>query len=179
MQLTTNRLLLRPFEKEDFDAVYAFRSDEQVMRYWTVEPETAEEVRDFLQRVQEYPLQKPQLQFRFAVVLRAENRVIGGSGFGITNPNWREGEIGYHLHRGYWGRGYGTEAAGALVKFGFEHLKLHRIFAECFPENPASSRVMEKIGMKREAYLRQNKWIAGQWHDTLVYAMLDAEYQQP
>ena len=108
----------------------------------------------------------------------AEGRVIGGCGLDITHLEWREGEIGYHLHPAYWGQGYATEAARALVGFGFEHLKLHRIVADCLAENPASARVMQKAGMQQEAHFRQNQWMAGRWQDTLAYAILASEWQR-
>ncbi|HZO87680.1 MAG TPA: GNAT family N-acetyltransferase [Chthonomonadaceae bacterium] len=178
MRLVTDRLLLRPFEEGDFEAAYAYRSNEQTARYWIGAPETAEEVRAFLKRCREYALQEPQTRYRFAIVLQAEGRVIGGCGLDITHLEWREGEIGYHLHPAYWGQGYATEAARALVGFGFEHLKLHRIVADCLAENPASARVMQKAGMQQEAHFRQNQWMAGRWQDTLAYAILASEWQR-
>ncbi len=175
MRLTTPRLTLCPFEEGDFEAVCAFRGDEQVMRYITAAAETPDEVRAFLERTKAYAQKQPQTQYRFAVVLSSEERVIGGSGLDITNPEQREGEIGYHLHRDHWGRGFATEATKELLRFGFEDLHLHRIFADCLAENTASARVMEKAGMRQEAHFRQNKWSGERWQDTLVYAMLDTD----
>ena len=176
--LETHRLNLRPFEESDSEATYAYRSHPLVTRYWIVRPEAPEEVRAFLRRAREYSQVEPQTQFRFAVILKSTGQFLGGCGLDITNSAWRAGEIGYHLMPEFWGQGYGAEAARALVQFGFETLGLHRIFAECFPINIASARVMEKAGMTREAHLRQNKYIEGHWYDTLVYAILDHEWQQ-
>lgn len=175
--LTTERLLLRSFEESDFEAVYAFRSDPDVMRCVTGRPETAEEVRGFLRRAAEYAQQQPQTQFRFAIVLRAENRVIGGCGLDITDEQAQEGEIGYHLLASCWRRGYAAEAAYALLQFGFDRLKLHRLFADCFARNGASARVMEKAGLKYEARLRQNRLSAEGWDDTLIYSLLEHEWR--
>jgi RimJ/RimL family protein N-acetyltransferase/SAM-dependent methyltransferase len=175
--LKTDRLLLRDFEMSDFEEVYAFRSDPNVMRYFTGETETADEVSTFLRRTAEYRAQQPQTQFRFAIVLRAENRVIGGCGLDIVDMRVREGEIGYHLLTSCWGQGYATEAAQALLRFGFEDLKLHRLFADCFAANGASARVMEKAGLKYEARLRQNRLSAEGWDDTLIYSLLEDEWR--
>ena len=173
LTLTTERLLLRDFEATDFKEIYAFRSDPDVMRYFTGKPETAEEVRAFLARAAEYARDRPRTKFRFAIVLRAENRVIGGCGLDITNGEAQEGEIGYHLLASCWGQGYATETVQALLRFGFEDLKLHRVFADCFARNGASARVMEKAGMQYEARLRENKICAEGWDDTLVYSLLE------
>ena len=175
--LKTDRLLLRDFEMSDLEEVYAFRSDPNVMRYFTGQTETADEVLTFLRRTAEYRTRQPQTKFRFAIVLRAENRVIGGCGLDIMNMRVREGEIGYHLLTSCWGQGYATEAAQALVQFGFEELKLHRLFADCFARNGASARVMEKAGLKYEACLRQNRLSAEGWDDTLIYSLLEDEWR--
>lgn len=175
MRLTTPRLSLRPFEDGDFEAVCAFRGDEQVMRYITAAAEAPDEIQAFLKRTKAYAQAQPQTQYRFAVVLASEQRVIGGSGLDITNPEGCEGEIGYHLHRDYWGQGFATETAMELLRFGFQALHLHRIFADCVAENTASARVMEKAGMRQEAHFCRNKRLGEQWHDTLLYAVLDTD----
>jgi RimJ/RimL family protein N-acetyltransferase len=177
LSLTTPRLLLRPFEDNDLSAVSTFRGDEQVMRYITGDAEPQEEIAGFLQRTKGYAQETPQTQFRFAVVLSESERVIGGCGLDVTHSEWREGEFGYHLHRDFWGQGYGTEVAKALLHFGFENLELHRLAADCLAANEASARIMEKIGMRQEGHFRQDKWIGGRWHDTLYYAILNEEWR--
>ncbi len=175
--LTTPRLLLRPFAGSDIAAVTVYRGDERVMRFIAGAAETAEEVAAFLQRCASYADRQSQTQFRFAIVLTATGQIIGGSGLDITDEEYREGEIGYHLRADYWGQGFATEAAIALLRFGFEELNLHRLFADCAAENTASARVMQKAGMRQEGHFRENKRIVGQWHDTLLYAMLDREWK--
>ena len=86
----------------------------------------------------------------------------------MSDPENRSGWIGYCLNRSFWNQGFATEAAGMLVKFGFAELDLHRIIATCDAENTASSRVLEKIGMRWEGLLREEKWAKGRWRDSLV-----------
>ena len=111
-----------------------------------------------------------------ALVLKAEGRLIGHL---LFNP-WfapRTYEIGWVLNRRYHGSGYAMEAAVALLRYGFETLRLHRVIATCQPENVASWRVMEKLGMRREAHFR--KCIArgeATWWDEFVYAILAEEW---
>ena len=176
LRLSTPRLLLRPFEDTDVTAVSAYRGNAEVMQFITGAPETAEDVTQFLLRTRFYAQQQPQSQYRFALVLTSIGRVIGGSGLDITDWDRREAEIGYHLHRDFWGQGIATEAATELLRFGFEDLKLHRIFADCAADNAASAHVMEKVGMRKEAHFRENNPIGEKWHDTLLYAVLDWEW---
>jgi hypothetical protein len=75
----------------------------------------------------------------------------------------------------FWGKGYATETANALVDFGFDKLNLHRVFATCDPANTASAHVLEKIGMKREGRMREHMWARGKWRDSLLYAILEHE----
>jgi RimJ/RimL family protein N-acetyltransferase len=70
-----------------------------------------------------------------------------------------------------------TEAARAVLRFGFTELKLHRIFATCRPANIGSARVLEKLGMQREGHFRQHRWMKGAWHDSYLYAILDHEWR--
>ena len=176
-ELSTARLRLRPFESSDMEAVLAIRGDAQVMRYVTGAAESREEVAAFLQRTSSYAQQQPQTRYRFAVVLTATQQIVGGCGLDIAESETREGEIGYHLRRDHWGQGIGTEVANALLRFGFEDLGLHRIVADCAAENIASARVMQKAGMRQEAHFREEALLAGQWHDTLLYAILDWEWK--
>jgi RimJ/RimL family protein N-acetyltransferase len=103
--------------------------------------------------------------------------LIGACDIFVSPSESREAHLGYILHPGFWGRGYMPEAARAVLKFGFEELGLHRIYAECHPRNTASARVMEKIGMRREGHFKENDWIKGQWQDSLVYAILEWEWK--
>jgi RimJ/RimL family protein N-acetyltransferase len=86
--------------------------------------------------------------------------------------------MGYELDPNYWGKGYATEAATAVLNFGFAELKVHRIGANAVAENTASLRVLEKIGMQYEGRLRENKWMKDRWWDTVLYGILEYEWRQ-
>ncbi len=87
-----------------------------------------------------------------------------------------EADIGYELAGAQWGQGYATEAARALVHFGFTRLRVHRIWAACVAENSASAHVMEKLGMQLEGRQREKEYFKGRWWDTLVYSILEQEW---
>ena len=89
-----------------------------------------------------------------------------------------EGEIWYLVEPESWGKGIATEAAKHLLDFGFGELGLHRIWATCLPENPASARVLEKVGMRKEGFLVGNLKIHGVWKSSFLYATLAEEWRQ-
>jgi [ribosomal protein S5]-alanine N-acetyltransferase len=102
--------------------------------------------------------------------------LIGNGGLRMQNAYARIADLGYELDQNYWGRGYATEAARALLEFGFHELRLHRIWANCIEENVASAHVLEKIGMTREGCLRESEWMKNRWWNTPLYAILDHEW---
>ena len=102
--------------------------------------------------------------------------MIGMLSFYISSMENETLEIGYRLHPDYQGKGYATEACRMLIRFLFEHCKAHRITAYCVKENVASWKVMQKIGMQREACFREFSKLAGQWCDELVYAILASDF---
>jgi RimJ/RimL family protein N-acetyltransferase len=175
--LTTPRLLLREFQEDDWRATHPYESDPEVVRYLSYGVRTPEESRDRV--LQSMALARETLRhvYDLAVVRREDHRLIGRCGLRITDPGLREATLWYVLDRSLWGRGYIPEAAQAVVDFGFGTLGLRRLWADCDPRNPASSRVMEKLGMRREAHFRENVFYQGEWCDTLIYALLDREWR--
>jgi hypothetical protein len=89
-----------------------------------------------------------------------------------------EGEIWYLVEPESWGKGFATEAVRYLLSFGFGELGLHRIWATCLPENPASARVLEKAGMRKEGFLVKNLKIHGAWKSSFLYAILAEEWSR-
>ena len=185
MMLTTDRLWLREFAEHDWPAVLAYQSDPRYLRYYPWTHRTEEDVRDFVRTFLAWRQEHPRAKFQFAVILRAEDLLIGNCGIRkssqvlthLETSGTREADIGYELDSRYCGQGYATEAARALLAFGFGDLGLHRIWSHCISENVASARVLEKIGMQREGLLRENVWMKDRWWDTLLYAILDREWQ--
>ena len=177
MEVTgTKRLLLRDLKEADWQAIHQYASDPEVVRYMGWGPNTQEETAGFIRRALAGQIEQPRRNYTLAIVLRKEDKLIGGCSINVSNPDNREGWVGYCLNRRFWGKGYATEAAKALVDFGFDKLSLHRIFATCDPANTASAHVMEKVGMKREGRIREHMWTKGRWRDSLLYAILEQEH---
>ena len=175
--LETERLLMRDFVESDWEAVLAYQSDPLFLQFyhWTERNEAG--VRNFVQMFIDHQKQRPRRKFQLALVLKSENRLIGNCGIRVNDPEMREANIGYELDSRYWGQGYATEAARAILRFGFETLGIHRIWAQTIAENVGSARVLEKIGMRLEDRLPQKEFIKGRWRDHLLYAILDYEWQ--
>ena len=149
--LLTERLSLREFVDSDFDALREIEADPEGLRYRSRAEITPAQTSEFLVQAQVQAAEVPRQQYALAVVLRPEQRLLGQVGLTIVNSKYDEAFLWYAIHRSFWGQGCATEAAARLVRFGFEAAGLRRIFAECHPDNKASARVLEKIGMTAEA----------------------------
>lgn len=174
--IETGRLIIREFNEDDFKAIHTYASKPEVTMYLPFGPNSEIETQIFLKKVIDYQTLNPRYDYEFAVVLKRSNTLIGGCGIHITNINNREGSIGYCYDKQYWGNGYASESANAIISFGFEKLNLHRIFATCHLDNIGSAKVMEKIGMIKEGCLREHKLQKGKWRDSFIYSILDYEY---
>lgn len=178
LSIETPRLLIRDFVPGDWKAINEYASDSIVVRFMPWGPNTPSQTKSYIRRVRLAGQKKPRTGFELAVVLKSENRLIGGCGIRVKNPSLKEGDLGYVFNRLYWGKGYATEATRALIQFGFSKLKLHRIWATCDTHNKASAQVLKKAGMKREGLLRQNVFQKGAWRDSYLYAILASDSQR-
>ena len=183
MPLKSQRLSLREFVEADWQSVHSYASDPEVFRYVEGGPLNEQQSRDSVQRAIVNQRENPRFDFRLAVTLREEGRVIGDARIRILDSNLHpayrllgQAYIGFYLNRHYWRKGYASEVAQVLLAFGFDQLRLHRIFAWCDAENLASARVLEKVGMRREGLLLKNWTIRGEWRDALLYAMIESEW---
>jgi RimJ/RimL family protein N-acetyltransferase len=176
--LDTHRLLLRELRDEDTTAIHAYASDAEVVRYLDWGPNTPEETAQFLALARTTREAVPRTTYHVAIALRDAGELVGGCRIEIRSAANGAGDLGYVLARSHWGRGYATEAIRALVGFGFEHLALHRIWATCDVRNAASARVLEKVGMEREGYLRHSVRRRGEWRDSYLYAILEPDWQR-
>jgi len=177
MQISTERLLLRELTYSDVNDIQEYATDPKVIKYLTFGPNTEEETRNFIELCTSNQKQDPRKNYELGITLPSENKLIGGCGIRVTSSGNSVANIGYCLNRNYWGNGFASEAAYGLLKFGFEELNIHRIYAICDPENVGSQRVLEKIGMAYEGHLRQNVVIHGEHRDSLMYAILKHEWK--
>jgi RimJ/RimL family protein N-acetyltransferase len=174
----TERLDLRPFTDDDFAALYAYHSRQDVTRYLYFGPRDEAGTREALaQKRQRTALRARWDALNLAVVVRETGALVGDVLLIWTNAEHRQGEVGYVFHPDHAGRGYATEATRAMLRLGFDDLGLHRIVGRLDARNTASAGVLEGLGMRREAHLRENERVKGEWCDELVYALLAREWR--
>lgn len=176
--IETPRLTLRPFTVDDLDDLYAYHSRPDVARYLYWEARDRAQARQALDsRIGRSSIVDEGDSLVLAVVWRQVGRVVGEVNLWWRSRTHRQGEIGFVFNPDYQGRGLATEAAQVMLELGFGGLGLHRIIGRCDPRNTASARLMERLGMRREAHLVHSEIFKGEWGDDLVYAMLDHEWR--
>lgn len=173
LTIETPRLVLRPFRTADADEVCRLAGEFAIADTTLNIPHPYEEgmAERWISNHRDWFLDGEQAIF--AVTLKQPpDTLIGSVGLQICREDQR-GELGYWIGKDYWNRGYCTEAARAILPFGFEQMGLHRIQACHFVRNPASGRVLEKIGMTREGLLRghSKRWAA--FEDIVVYGLVN------
>jgi [ribosomal protein S5]-alanine N-acetyltransferase len=173
--LHTERLVLRPVAPRDEEAVFTLLSDERVVRHTLFPLFTRERAQRFVARVNEPPAQGEPPHVTLAIADRADDALVGLCGL-VLKPEQEDAELWYVLRAERWGFGFASEAARALVTHAVDTLALHRVWASVLPENPASARVLEKLGFRREGLLRENLKIHGAWRDSWLYAVLAREW---
>ena len=183
--LKTERLLLRPFVMSDAAAIRGIVNNEAVastMRSMVL-PYTEEMARQWL--ATQGDIWKSQAAAVFGICWNPQETagdsqnhssplLIGGIALEITKED-EKGEVGFWIDQSHWGKGVATEAAAEVVKFGFEKLRLHKIVAFHMVRNPASGRVMEKLGMRKEGMFRDHVKKSGQFEDSVAYGILASD----
>ncbi|MCA1748242.1 MAG: GNAT family N-acetyltransferase, partial [Sphingomonadales bacterium] len=168
--LQTDRLILRPVVMDDAEAMHHFFSDEEAMRWWSSGPhETLAETRDYLRG-------NVMGDVRLTWVITED----GGEALGwVVLITVREGvaEIGYNLRRGAWGKGYGREAVARVIDHAFGEMGLRRISADTDPDNAASNALLEKLGFRREGYLREEWKTHIGVRDSIIWGLLKREWE--
>jgi [ribosomal protein S5]-alanine N-acetyltransferase len=174
--LETERLLLRPFTLADAPAVQELASAIEVASTTLRVPHPYEEGMAEAWIRTHVPAYEASTEATYAILERSGGNLVGAAGL-VFEPAHVQAELGYWIGKPFWGRGYATEAGRALLGFGFDRLGLNLIHAGHFTRNPASGRVLQKLGMRPEGLLRQRilKW--GVFEDIAVYSILAAEWR--
>jgi ribosomal-protein-alanine N-acetyltransferase len=177
LAIQTDRLLIRDFYLADLAAYTRLHAHPLSQRFCPEEDAYPEKVEDLLRLFLVWSQEQPRLRYQLAIVLPSEE-VIGSVGVRITSESERQGSFGCELDPHYWGCGYAYEAARAVIRYGFQELGLHRIYAETIEENAAAISLAKKLGMQREGILRENRWFKGRWWSTMILSLLESEGQR-
>jgi RimJ/RimL family protein N-acetyltransferase len=176
--LSTERMLLRPYVAEDLAGLHAMFRREDVCRYLPWPPMDLGQAQAKLdQRLLQATIGPDRDAIVLAAVETATGRYLGEFMLRLRSPKDRQGEIGWSVHPDFQGRGFATEGAREMLRVGFDELGLHRIYAEADPRNLASLKVMERLGMRREAHLVETWLLKGEWVDEVVCAILESEWR--
>jgi len=174
--LKTDRLILRPFHAADAPRAATLFGAKEIAATTLIVPHPFSE-QDALAWIASHAARAAKGEaYIFAIALRAENELAGTAMLRVDREH-RRAELSYWLGVPYWNHGYTTEAAGALIAFGFEELQLNRIWAAAMTKNPASIQVLCKAGLKYEGTFPQHVWKWGQYEDLAFFGLLRAQYQ--
>ena len=179
LPITTERLLLRRFERSDLDAVMAYCRLPDVQRYidWTARDRS--DVRSAIERMSaQHRLNRPGDAFTLAVASRSDDSVIGHVSLRWTDATAAQAELRFAFNPLYRRNGYASEAVRAIIDVGFEEFTFHRIFARCGADNVRSARRLKAIGMRLEAHYREHALFQGDWDEELHFAILDREWRR-
>lgn len=177
LPIKTERLLLRPFTMDDLDAFADLHSRPEVVRHLYTDVRDRDEVRAALtDRLTKTKLDEENDTLLLAVDVAGE--LAGDVLLHWTSARNRQGEIGFVFHPDHQGRGYAAESAREMLRIGFTVLDLHRIVGRCDARNTASYTLLERLGMRREALLRQNEFVKGEWCDEMILGILRSEWSE-
>jgi RimJ/RimL family protein N-acetyltransferase len=174
--LETERLMLRPYEEGDFDALHSIYSQPEVARWLYYEAATPDDTRKRLARKIAGRELTEETGLSAAAELR-DGTYVGDVVLFYGSVEHRSVELGFSVDPRHQGNGYAAEAARALVGWAFL-AGFHRVYGRLEPRNVASARVLEKLGMRHEALFVENEWIKGEWQSESVYAILEREWQR-
>ncbi len=174
MEITTERLVLKETDWIHIEYIHRLHSLPEVDEFNTLGiPQDIDETKKIIQPSIEDINNEVRKQLSWTIFLKNTNEFIGAAGMHLSADKFKLGEIYYKLLPSYWGKGYATEIAKSLIKFGFEKMHLHKVEAGVQTENIQSIRVLEKAGMTREGLRRKILPIRGEWKDNYHYAIVE------
>ncbi|MFZ5354528.1 MAG: GNAT family N-acetyltransferase [Bacillota bacterium] len=179
IKIETERLVLRPFDVNDCEGIFNVMKDIEMYRFTPDEPwKSIDNSREFIEMVLWlYNLEHKNFRHFFAMEEKHSGKLIGMCGIGGIEYDRAQNEIFYHIGKDYWGRGYATEAAQAMTEYAFNTLKLNRLIGVVHPDNAASIKVLEKLGMKRKGILSDMPEEHSFFNGELLFAIDNTSYK--
>lgn len=174
--LNSERLIIRDFKQEDYDFFCKQESAEATLRYESDSIPTVEDLKKKFKEIMSLMESDDRIKYSLLIEKRVSNIPVGRIVIWQIDEKINEWEMGWTIHIDHTKKGYASEAATALIEFGFEQLSANRICANCNEANIASERVMQKIGMKKEGVLRQTRKLNDKWYGSCVYSILSCEF---
>ncbi|HFK5568431.1 GNAT family acetyltransferase [Elizabethkingia meningoseptica] len=168
-QLETKRLILSSLEEKDIPFITEYLQEKIISENTShiPYPYSEDDARNWLKMAGDALATKSGYTF---AIREKEGKIIGA--IGIHDRGDDKAELGYWIALPYWNKGFATEAAKAVLNFGIKELKLHKIYATHFLHNPASGKILEKIGMQKEAILKHHLKKGDQYLDVQMYSVI-------
>ncbi len=175
--INTKRLTLRRLVPEDAQSVFSYRSDPNVAQFQNWKPKTLSETKIFLEQLAQVKPDTAGTWLQLAIENRADKTLIGDCGIGFQEGDSFQAELGMTLSSTRQGEGYAAEALQAVIRYLFETLGKHRLFASIDPRNKSAEKLMNRVGFRLEAHFHQSLLIDGEWVDDMIFAMLASEWK--
>lgn len=175
LPLTTPRLALRDYVGTDAPTVAAYVVTPDYWRHQAVDLPSADQITALVNWGAAEAKVTPRLNYFLAATRKDTGEIIGEAVLRVIHPAARQAEIGFGVAKKYWRQGFATEIGRTLVMAAFEALNMHRVTAQCAPENLGSLRVLAKLGMTREGVMRDIAFVRGRWWSSVVMSVLETE----
>ncbi len=172
-EIKSERLILRAVQSSDLKALFRYRSDSETNKYQGWIPTTTQEVEEFLGNVAT-EINLPNTWFQYVIIDTQTMNIVGDVGIHFLDEY--QSEIGCTLEKNKQGLGFATEALTAVIEYLFTNLSKHRIIGSIDPCNSKSIRLLERLGFRKEAHLKESILINGKWKDDIIFAILKKEW---
>ena len=176
LPLDSARLVLRRFSGGDLAAFHSYRNDPEVARFQGWESFSLADATAFVARQEMQEIALPGQWLQIAISLKPMGQLVGDCALKVHATDSRQATIGITLCRAFQGQGLATEALSALLEYLFLEANLHRVQADTDPANVRAWKLLERLGMRREAHCLQSLWFKGQWVDEFFYAILQQDW---
>jgi RimJ/RimL family protein N-acetyltransferase len=176
IELETERLILRPINRNDAESIFRYRSDSITNKFQGWIPKNIEDVQDFIKNRVSSTINENGTWFQFVIILKTIGELIGDTGLHFFDKENKQVEIGCTISKKYQGNGFATEAMSEVMKYLFDTMNKHRIIASIDPRNINSIRLVEKLNFRKEAHFKESIMSNGTWVDDLIYAILKNEW---
>ena len=176
-KLLTERLSLRQLEASDTHRIFEYRSRPEVSRFQSWGTQAMEEIQSHVDCLAVIEPGMPGLWYQVEIALRSSGGLIGDCGFKVSESETWQVECGIAVAPEYQSQGYATEALRALLGYLSFELGKDRAFGSVDPHNSPSIRLMQRVGMRREAHLVQSLWFKGEWVDEIIFAVLASDWR--
>ncbi len=175
-ELITGRLALRDLEPSDGPRVFSYHKHPNVSRFQSWATDSVDSVQSYIRSLSTIEPGTPGGWYQVGIFLSEDGKLVGDCGFRVLASDPEQAELGITLAPEIQGCGYATEALRALLNYLFVTLEKHRVFGSVDPRNVASMKLLERVGMRKEAHFVKGLWFRGEWVDDVIFAILESEW---